>query len=128
MSAREKVFEAIRSSWSIETCGEPEKWTPENPSMGQCDASSFVAWEYLGGDLVLGNVFVDGEQTEHHYWNRIGGEDFDLTRAQFLEGEDVVEAAVVENEFLQSNQMAMKPDVMARVEVMRGLVQAKLEG
>jgi hypothetical protein len=126
MPDREEVFEAISSSWSIETCGEPEKWSPENPSKGQCDTLSFVAWEYLGGDLVLGTVFVNGEQTEHHYWNRIDGEDFDLTRGQFVDGEDIVEVAVVENELLKNNQGSMKADVMARIEVMRGLVEAKL--
>lgn len=126
MPDREEIFEAIRSSWSIETCGEPEKWTPDNPAKGQCDASSFVAWEYLGGDLVLGKVLINGEQTEHHYWNRIDGEDFDLTRAQFVDGEDIVEVAVVENEFLKTNQGTMKAKVMARIGIMRDLVAAKV--
>ena len=92
---RERVFKAIRDSWSPETCGEPEKFSPDNPSWQQCDASAFVAWEHLGGDLVLGKVFLDGERTEHHYWNRIDGEDFDLTREQFQNGENIVEANVV---------------------------------
>lgn len=126
MHDREEVFAAIRSSWSIETCGVPDQWTPKNPAKGQCDASSFVAWEYLGGDLVLGKVLVDGEQTEHHYWNRIDGVDFDLTREQFVNGEDVVEMAVVEDEFLSTKQETMKPEVMARIEVMRRLVRNQL--
>jgi hypothetical protein len=120
------VFQAIRDCWSPETCGEPEKFSLNNPSWQQCDASAFVAWEYLGGDLVLGKVFVDGEQTEHHYWNRIDGKDFDLTREQFQKDEDIVEANVVPNDYLKKNMDTMNPEVVARIEVMRGKVGQKL--
>lgn len=126
MSDREAVFQAIRDGWSPETCGEPEKFSVDNPSWQQCDASAFVAWEYLGGDLVLGKVFVDGEQTEHHYWNRIDGEDFDLTRDQFRRGETIVEADVVSNEFLKENMETMKSDVLVRIEAMRQNVTKRL--
>lgn len=119
MLNRERVFEAIRDGWCPGTCGEPERFSHENPSWQQCDASAFVAWEYLGGDLVLGKVFVDGDQTEHHYWNRIDGEDIDLTRDQFRDGETIVEANVVPSDFLRQNMASMKPDVLSRVEIMR---------
>jgi hypothetical protein len=126
MSDRENVFQAIRDSWSPETCGEPERFSLDSPSWQQCDASAFVAWEYLGGDLVLGKVFVGTEQTEHHYWNRIDGEDFDLTRDQFQKGEDIVEARVVRSDFLKENMGTMKPEVLARIAVMREKVSRRL--
>lgn len=126
MPDRERVFQAIRDSWSPETCGEPERFSPANPSWQQCDASAFVAWEYLGGDLVLGKVFVDGDQTEHHYWNRIDGEDHDLTRDQFRNDERVVEANVVPNDYLKENMGTMKPEVLERIGTMRGKVAQKL--
>lgn len=124
---REQVFQAVRDSWCAETCGEPTAWSPSNPSWQQCDASAFVAWELLGGDLVLGKVLLDGEETEHHYWNRIDGHDFDLTREQFVRGEDIREAAVVSNSFLRENAETMKPEVRARVGIMRTNVSARLD-
>lgn len=66
MTQRAAVVEAIRSSWCVDTIAEGD-WNADNPSRGQCEPSSFVAWRFLGGDLVLGRVLVDGEQVEHHY-------------------------------------------------------------
>jgi len=126
MDDRERVIDAIRRSWSAETSGTPKEWSTKVPAKGQCDASSFVAWEYLGGDLVLGQVFVDGVQTEHHYWNRIEGEDLDLTGEQFVGGEDIREIAVLESDQLRTQQGSMKPDVVSRIDVMRSLVRERL--
>ena len=126
MRESEDVFQAIRDSWSPEICGEPDNFSADNPSWQQCDASAFVAWEHLGGDLVLGKVFVNGEQTEHHYWNRIDGQDHDVTREQFSSGEDIVEAAVVPSAYLKENMDAMKPEVLHRIAVMRDKVRVRL--
>ena len=119
-------MEAIRSSWSRDTSATPELWSEENPARGQCDASSFVAWEYLGGDLVLGKVFVDGEQTEHHYWNRIGGVDVDLTSDQFRAGESIRDATLVPSDHLHSNQASMREELARRIGLMRAAVADKL--
>ena len=126
MPTREQVFDAIRSSWSIDTCGTPELWTKQNPALGQCDVSSFVAWDYLGGDLVLAKVFIDGKHTEHHYWNRIDGVDHDLTGQQYRGNEEVQEFSVVSSEQLRDNQASMKPEVGARLELMRAAVKEQL--
>ena len=126
MRESEDVFQAIRDSWSPDTCGEPDNFSADNPSWQQCDASAFVAWEHLGGDLVLGRVFVNGEQTEHHYWNRIDGQDYDVTREQFSNGEDIVEAGVVPSHYLKENTDAMKPEVLHRIAVMRNEVRVRL--
>lgn len=127
MSDREQVFQAIRDSWCAETCGESADWSPDNPSWQQCDASAFVAWEHLGGDLVLGKVFLNGHETEHHYWNRIDGHDVDLTRAQFVNGEEVREIEVVPSSFLRENLSSMKPEVLERIAIMRVKVDEKLD-
>ena len=126
MDERSRVIDAICRSWSAETSSTPTAWSSEIPAKGQCDASSFVAWEYLGGDLVLGQVFVDGVQTEHHYWNRIEGEDLDLTREQFVGGEDIREIAILGSDQLRTQQASMKPDVASRIDVMRSLVRERL--
>ncbi|AKG46866.1 hypothetical protein SXIM_54820 [Streptomyces xiamenensis] len=45
--------------------------------------------DLLGGELVRGEVRVNGERTDYHWWNRLGmGVDIDLTREQF--GADVI--------------------------------------
>ncbi len=126
MPTTEQVFDAIRDCWSVVTSGTPEQWSEENPAVGQCDVSSFVAWDYLGGDLVLAKVFIDGEQTEHHYWNRINGADHDLTGEQYRGNEEVREFSIVSDEYLRSNQSTMKPDVASRLELMRTAVKARL--
>ena len=122
----EQVYQAIRDSWSAETSGNPAEWTRDNPSWQQCDASAFVAWEYLGGDLVLGKVFLDGEESEHHYWNRIDGTDVDLTRAQFVDGQEVEEVDVLTSSFLEQNAGTMKPDVLERIAILSAAVRNNL--
>lgn len=123
---RKKVLQAIRDSWCAETCGDPIAWSPQRPSWQQCDASAFVAWEHLGGELVLGKVFLDGVETEHHYWNRIDGRDIDLTRDQFVHGEEIREVDVLTSSYLRANMDAMKPEVRQRIAVMRTRVARAL--
>jgi hypothetical protein len=121
-----RVIEAIRRSWSAETSSTPDEWSLEVPSKGQCDVSSFVAWEHLGGDLVLGQVLVDGVQTEHHYWNRIDGEDLDLTREQFTGGEDIKELSLVDDEQIRTRRKSMRPELAERIALLGSLVAEQL--
>ncbi|MEZ5230149.1 MAG: hypothetical protein R2710_26835 [Acidimicrobiales bacterium] len=123
MSERSDVTAAIRSSWAADTCAEAG-WHEGNPSKGQCEPSSFVAWRYLGGDLVLGRVLVDGHQVEHHYWNRIDGEDLDLTSEQFGPEHVVEKLRVLSSDFLADNMSAMKPEMLRRIELMTKRVTA----
>lgn len=127
MRDRQQVVEAIRLSWSKETSGVPDEWTSNNPARGQCDASSFVFWEFFGGDLVLAEVFVNGEHTEHHYWNRIDGEDIDLTREQFSNGEDIREKTALPNEDVQEKIPTIRSELRDRVDLMRESVGARLD-
>ena len=117
MIDRSVVIEAVRSCWSAETSAN-DHWSGDNPAKGQCEPSSFVAWRYLGGDLVVAKVLVDGEQVEHHYWNRIDGEDIDLTRAQFTNGEVIEVMRVLPSDFLAENMNEMKPGMLRRIELM----------
>ncbi len=126
MRDRQRVVEAIRQSWSKETSGTPEEWTATNPARGQCDASSFVFWEHFGGALVLAEVYVEGTQIEHHYWNRVDGEDIDLTREQFTNGEGFREKRVLSREFIQENAASMKSDLRRRIDLMRESVAERL--
>ncbi len=123
---RAVIVEAIRASWSSETSERPDQWNPANPAMGHCDVSSFVAWEHLGGELVLGEVHLGGAFHEHHYWNRIDGVDLDLTASQFINGEVITEKQVLSTDFLSSNWDAIRPGVRARIEAFRTVVERRL--
>ena len=121
-----RVVEAIERSWARETSAEPELWSSENPAKGHCDVSSFVAWEHFGGELVLSQVFVDGELSEHHYTNRIAGIDIDLTRSQFAGTETITEIGALSAQQVQAKQSELHPAVAQRIEDFRQRVNDRL--
>ena len=83
---------AVRDSWSLDTADPENDWTPENPSCGQCDITSLVVHDLLGGELLGADVYLDGDRVEGHMWNRLPtGIDVDLTREQFTRGQVVGE-------------------------------------
>jgi hypothetical protein len=89
-----QVEQAIRESWGEDTSHprEGERWTRENPSLGQCDVTCLVVNDLLGGELAAADVYLDGERVEGHMWNRLPcGLEVDLTREQFRQGEIVGE-------------------------------------
>ncbi|MGW6317627.1 YunG family protein [Streptomyces sp. NPDC055099] len=92
------IERAIRSSWSAETCT-PEfrsLWTNDNPARDQCGVTAMVLNDLLGGELIRGEVHIDGKRVDYHWWNRLGvGVDIDLTREQFRPEEIVTEGIVI---------------------------------
>jgi len=55
------------------------KYTIENPARGQCNVTSLVVNDILGGEILKTNT-PEG----WHYYNRIENERYDLTKSQFL--------------------------------------------
>jgi hypothetical protein len=52
--------------------------------------------DLLGGELIRGEVHVNGERTDYHWWNRLGmGVEIDLTREQFRPEETVTNGVVI---------------------------------
>ncbi|MGW6536528.1 YunG family protein [Streptomyces sp. NPDC055051] len=92
------IERAVRSSWSAETCT-PEyrsRWTGDNPARDQCGVTAMVVNDLLGGELLRGEVHVDGERVDYHWWNRLGmGVEIDLTREQFGPEETVTDGIVI---------------------------------
>ncbi|WP_424212579.1 alpha/beta fold hydrolase [Streptomyces sp. BI20] len=85
---------AIRAGWSAETCSpddvERAAWTPENPAWGHCDITALLVHDLLGGELMAGEVWLDGRQEGVHVWNELpGGIVVDLTRERFRRGQVV---------------------------------------
>ena len=90
-----EIEDAIRASWGPDTADEDDDWTPDNPSRGQCDVTSLVLHDIFGGELLVAEVFRNGERVEAHMWNRLpGGIEVDLTRDQFKNGEEIGEPSV----------------------------------
>jgi hypothetical protein len=127
---RNTVGAALRAAWDADSAVTPGDWSPANPAKGQCEPSTFVAWELLGGSIVHGHVFVDDVFSEHHYWNRIDDVDVDFTADQF-EGPsghaaDIREVAVLSSDELHARRGEINPTLAARIEALRRRVQTHL--
>ncbi|TDT15433.1 hypothetical protein BDK89_1003 [Ilumatobacter fluminis] len=125
-STLDRVVAAIVASWSNESSASPDDWSLGNPAKGQCEVSSFVAWELLGGELVLGHVYAGTDFQEYHYWNRIDGADLDLTRRQFVNGETITEVDTLTSAFIEANRADMRPELAQRIDVLRVSVAERL--
>jgi hypothetical protein len=93
------VEQALRASWTMESSDDPDKWTPENPALGQCAVSALIIRALYGGDIVIATVLDrDGERTpDGHAWNVLpSGEQVDFSFDQFLDGEGLGPEIVTE--------------------------------
>ena len=92
------VERAVRAAWGADTCA-PEDlphWSPDNPARGQCGVTALVLHDLFGGDLMRGEVRIDDEWADYHWWNSLpAGVELDLTREQFAPHEIVGPGAVI---------------------------------
>ena len=77
------LYDALLHIWSAESCAPRlrEQWSPENPTLGQCSITAFLAQDIFGG-RVFGILRPGGN---YHCYNVIGDCVFDLTSEQFGE-------------------------------------------
>ena len=121
----EAVSEEIRElyrdflhAWCAETCAPRfrPKWSPDNPTWGQCSITSFIVQDLYGGK-VYGVPLPEGG---FHCYNVVGDLVFDLTSEQFGDRElDYDEA----NEQLREVHFADQ-DKRARYELLKRKLQA----
>jgi hypothetical protein len=79
----------LRMMWSVPA-------GTDNPAWGHCDVTALLLSDLLGGDLLVGEVYLDGVQHGFHWWNRLpSGIEIDLTREQFRSGHVVTAKRVV---------------------------------
>ncbi|MEU1210907.1 hypothetical protein ACFYSH_11380 [Streptomyces sp. NPDC005791] len=120
---------AVRSSWGADTTTPAHRaqWNPGNPARDQCGVTAMVVNDLLGGELIRGEVRVDGVRVDYHWWNRLGmGVEIDLTREQFAPHEIVSGGVVIERpaEFvrLREEYELLRARVLERL---RGRVRAE---
>jgi len=74
-------YHLLKRCWCAETCAPRmrDRWTSDNPTLGQCSVTAFLVQDYFGGK-VFG---IPLEEGGFHCYNVIGDHIFDLTDAQF---------------------------------------------
>ncbi len=77
------LYDVLLGVWSRQTCAERMRkdWTEENPTLGQCSITAFLAQDIFGGK-VCGILNEDGS---YHCYNVVKDRCFDLTSEQFGE-------------------------------------------
>jgi hypothetical protein len=96
----DEVVEAIVASWSPDTADPTTTYLaagrPGQQTRGQCGTTALVIQDWLGGDLIIADVLIDGTVVGVHYWNRLpDGTELDLTGDQFLAAEMLTGGQVV---------------------------------
>ena len=81
MEIRE-LKQLLMQSWNFETCspGLRDKWSEENPSLGQCAITALIVNDFFGGKIMRCMA-----SSGSHYYNIVDDELVDLTVEQFLE-------------------------------------------
>lgn len=76
-----QLKQLLIQSWDLETCspGLRDKWTEENPSLGQCAITALIVNDIYGGKIMRCMA-----STGSHYYNIVNDELVDLTVEQFL--------------------------------------------
>ena len=93
----ERLRPAFLAAWGPDTCDPHDLagWRADNPTRGQCGTTALVIQDLLGGELIVGDVHVDGVKVGHHWWNLLpDGAEIDLTANQFHPGETVTSGEV----------------------------------
>jgi 8-oxo-dGTP pyrophosphatase MutT (NUDIX family) len=88
----ERLRSVFLAAWGPDTCDPHDlaSWRTDNPARGQCGTTALVVQDLLGGELIVGDVHVDGVKVGHHWWNQFpDGAEIDLTAGQFHPGETV---------------------------------------
>lgn len=79
-------YDLLSKIWCADTCAPRmrDKWSPQNPTLGQCSITAFLMQDIFGGK-VYGILRPGGN---YHCFNDVGGCVFDLTSEQF--GDEVL--------------------------------------
>lgn len=81
LTTPQALYAALLDCWCAETCAPRmrDRWTVENPTLGQCSVTAFLAQDLFGG-TVKGIPLPEGGV---HCFNEACGGVFDLSSEQF---------------------------------------------
>ncbi len=79
----ETFQDLLTKSRSKETSVDPENWTPQNPSRGQCLVSSILADEVLGLAVIKEKIVLRDGSNWFHFFNSDKNNDYDFCKEQF---------------------------------------------
>ena len=116
------LYDALSHVWCAETCAPRMRkdWTPENPTLGQCSVTAFLAQDIFGG-RVWGVPLPEGG---FHCFNVVENRVFDLTNEQF--GDQELDYALRHEQL--RHEHFMQPGKQDRYEMLKEGLAAYLAG
>ena len=114
------LYDALSDGlWRLETCAPrlQDRWTPDNPTLGQCSITAFLVQDIFGGEV----YGIPREGGTFHCYNVIGDARFDLTSEQFG---DEAASLVYDDKHLQEREIHFaKAEKKARYLMLRSLLE-----
>jgi hypothetical protein len=120
-----ELEKALKASWNIDTS---QSYLPERPSSGQCAVTALVIQDYFGGEIVRTHAMLPNGKLESHYFNRINGEDIDLTKGQFPTGTIIKKGSDTINGSTIREYALSFPDTVKRYNTLKERVEEFLNG
>lgn len=118
----EKLKNVLSDSWSEETCfpWSKNKWSKENPALGQCAVTALIVQDYFWGQL-LHCLHA------HHYRNRLPEwHEVDFTKEQFPERTEICEDGVKLRDEMLYGESADKAKTLERYKLLGERVEQEL--
>ena len=106
----------LSECWNIETCspGLKDKWSEDNPSIGQCAITALIVNDYFDGKIMRCM-----SSSGSHYYNIIDDKIIDLTKEQFLgeiplyeEGQERTREYLLSNEDTKKRYLMLKESLL----------------
>jgi hypothetical protein len=112
------MLEKFKKAWCAETAHPSyrNKWSPDNPSTGQCAVTALIVQDLFGGDIYSCKV---GKSS--HFVNIINDKIYDLTVEQFG-GVDSVKYVNGSFKLRSRKSLLQNKDVMERYQLLKSLV------
>jgi putative hydrolase of the HAD superfamily len=112
--------------WSAETSASPQRWSTDNPALGQCAVTAALVQEIFGGRVVNCMATLPDGNKDSHYANSIRGRLYDFTASQFPAGTNFTPWADKEQGLGSTRNYALSlPVTLERYALLRKSYQQK---
>ena len=116
------ISAALNASWEKDTSypDDANRWTEDEPSIGQCAVTSLVVQKYTGGTIHRNSKFK-------HYWNQLpSGAFVDFTRDQFKTKEQIESEGTVKRKDLLKGYKANSAMTEKRYRILLNRVESQI--